>query len=733
MEHTLFHLAKFIQDMSAVTDPPPGIPNTIIRHDAFWRQVYLMFSGDDKEVMELLIVSVGLTAVFDNLNADAYIPPTFPPNARESLVSVVSSLNANLNDARSNFLDAVTRFTNSSSSSPDFIQSLLGTGPVIKNVVVMLLSPIDELQMASQILVGRAYDVDIRSECFRALLERHPGPSIHALTSSLESFIELARILPEACGFAKVLVRCMTDVIEVLTNGHDGLFLNRTFCERSAGICRSSLPRFWQAMCQSIMTIFRRTPTWSRVIDPDAMIDWMRDALIFARDLLAQWRTFEKAAAQDDIQSPTKSLRKASLIGKQILNDMQPILTESIRWLRLTDLELLHQSATLIQSLLECFRNIGLRPSDDAIKKLEKFLESARRVSTPIAFQTKLSEAHLSGLASLLSSFTQDDEIKLIDNPSIPSTNSVQRRNQNALEITSEDKNAGTMPEEAVTTGRLMSTPMSVPLSLRPNQFSEKRQNGSGVKVSTEALKRSIPVKHETRAIKVSESSESETSDEEAGGLASLSKLQKSPAVKKTMERRGIKIMEPFLNRNNAALERVRKREEVQRTLLRLKPDIKPLYRLILSWNYNHEGSEPPNSGMREAYTAIPDNFRSGETYQSILEPLLVLECWNQLIKSKQEAIESLKARINSRQYVDDFLELDISIIDRIPDKWRLAETDVVLLHNPDKGKSILSKVQSSRRMATEVQATLHCLTDANGSDPGLHISSQWKLSKVFR
>ncbi|GJJ15585.1 hypothetical protein Clacol_009863 [Clathrus columnatus] len=731
-ESTIFRLSKLIQETSVVSNTPSTIPSTLPRHDTFWRLIFSTFSGGDTEAMELLVMSAGLAAAFDNLNAVAYNPSSFPSGLRDSLAVVITSVNVNLNDARSGFLDAVTQFTNSSSNTPDVIQKFISNELVLKNLVALLLSPVEELQMASQILVGQAYDVDVRSECFRVLLERHPGPSLHALTSTLQSFVEIARILPEACGFAKTLVRCMTDVIEVLTNGRDGLFLNGAFCKTFADVCRSHLPQFWQAMCQSITTIFRRTPSWSRVIDTEAMTDWMRDALIFARDMLAQWRTFEKAASADnDAQSLILTPRKPSSVDKQMLNDMQTILTESIRWLRLTDLELLHQSSTLVQSLLSCFQDVGLQPLDGAIRKLEKFLESARRVSTPQALRTKLPDTHLSELASLLASFSQAD---VIETPP----------HSKPLEPTPEDREASkplkdsSKIKEVALEGRTSSSTIHPAPTNRTLSYSRpglvlERQSGSRIRASDESSKKTVATKNAAKVVKVSDSSSSDTSgEEETGGLAALSKLQKSPVVKKTMKRRGIKMMEPLFSGNNATLERIRKYEEAQRAALRMQPDLRPLYRLILSWNYHHEGSEPPYSERRRAYTAIPDKFRSGEEYQTILEPLLALECWNQLIKSKEEAVDSLTARINSRQYVDNFLELDVSITERIPDKWRLSETDIVLLRQPDQESSILSKVHASRRTATDIQATLHCLTDANGSDPGLHINTQWKISKVF-
>ena len=776
-ETTIFQLSNILQQSAFSSDSKQKYePREPHFHKQIWKRIYDTISGDDDEGIMLLISLVARSAYLDQLSAHAFNPTSLPAEMRRSFGKIIGIVNAGLDVMRSGFLNAITKYTNSTSTSAVAVQALVRGPDMVKHVMALLLSPVDELQMAAQTLLGQAYDVDVRSDCFGALLQNFPVPSLDGLSAFIKEFNDCAPVFPEACSIAKSVVRCMADVIEVLANGHDGLLLHDRFGSDSASVRpHARLPNLWRLMCSAITVIFRRTPLWSKYFDSEVMVDWMRDALIFARDMLAQRRTIESAAVPIPQQSKVTmvSPRKLSQIGKQMLEDLQPVLTESIRWLRLTDMELLHQSSSLVLSLIDCFRETEVRPSQDALVKLEKFLDSARRKSSPVAQQTRLSETHLSELSAVLSFFNEDDDVQclgifkpLISDASATldlaeksKTSSSQGNRSLALGTQGKQhtfqhppassskprplveiqtvKGARSIPRTLITQGRSQTAAQDMLHASAINHHA--RKSDLPAKLSNKTL-RTRPITKDERVYAnvdsdASSSSCDESDDEDrAGGLASLAKLQKSPLKKKPAQRRTVKLLEPQLTGRNATLDRIRKREEAQRAALRMKPDLRPLHRTILSWNYDHDGPEPPAVGGRPIYAPILDQFETDRDYQSIFEPLLILECWNQLIKSKEEAIhQALMCKINSRQYIDDWLDLDVSVTDRPPDRWRLAETDIVLLRQSNGQKSVLAKVQSSRRMSLEIQATLRCLVNGNSADPGLLINTQWSLTRVYR
>lgn len=739
--------------------------------------MYETVDTNDNDGLLLLISSVARSAHLDTLSSDAFNPSTLPAETRQKITAIIVAVNAKLHAMRAGFLDAITQYTSTTSRTATLVQSLVHRPNMAKHLLALLLSPIEELQMASQMLLGQAFDVDLRSDCLRAILKDLPAATLDGIAAAVSTFNDCAPLFPEASNFAKSLVRCMTDIIEVLTNGRDGLLFDNHFGGGSDAIqAQARLSKLWRLMCDAITIIFRRTPTWSKVNEPEVLIDWMRDALIFARDLVAQRRTFEAAALLDPQQSRATlaSPRKPSQIGHEMLNNLQPVLMESIRWLRLTDMELLHQSSSLVQTLMDCFRETGVKPSQDSLVRLEKFLDASRRKSIPDSQQTRLSETHLSELATALSYFNQDDDddIQIIEDTKSPANfHSISARAEgsrthgNSLR---QSKLDGFMTTSSRPSVKASSTSRSMPfVDIRRGGKSPSRSSSLMAQVRSQAASRGlstvssgssligksdrsakrphkgpnlknegIPSKSSVPQSPSSSSSSSESDDDgDPGGLTSLGMLQRSPLIKKPAQRRTVKLMETEFTERNDALERLRKREEAQRAALRMKPDLRPLHRIILSWNYDHDGLEPPVFGDCPSYVPIMDRFSSDQEYQRIFEPLLTLECWNQLIKSKEEgAPETVTCNINSRQYIDEWLDLDVSVIDGFLERWWLVDTDILLLRKLGGRTSILAKVQSSSITAFQTtQARLRSLPNPKAPDPGLHVNTQWRLTKVFR
>ena len=197
--------------------------------------------------------------------------------------------------------------------------------------------------------------------------------------------------------------------------------------------------------------------------------------------------------------------------------------------------------------------------------------------------------------------------------------------------------------------------------------------------------------------------------------------------------------------------ERLSRHEEARRSELRLKPDLRPFHRDMsvdvsgavthysctlfcsLQWDYDHDGPDPPNTNLR--LTHVPDKFplqNPMEDYLKVFKPLILLETWSALIKSKEENVPFVVAEIIGRRHVDSWLDLDIVISDAVPSKWYLSETDIVLLRPVDGTKSVLAKVSASKRGPEGIQTTVRC-NYPTPLDGQLVISSRWRLSRVLR
>jgi senataxin len=113
----------------------------------------------------------------------------------------------------------------------------------------------------------------------------------------------------------------------------------------------------------------------------------------------------------------------------------------------------------------------------------------------------------------------------------------------------------------------------------------------------------------------------------------------------------------------------------------RLAPDLSPLHKIILSWDYYHDGDFPPNS-RPDIYTKISNTFRTPNDYQSAFEPLLTLEAWQSFVKSREEnpVPKTYDIRIVSRASVDAFQEVSSTMTHQENRELSISEGDVVLL-----------------------------------------------------
>jgi senataxin len=245
-------------------------------------------------------------------------------------------------------------------------------------------------------------------------------------------------------------------------------------------------------------------------------------------------------------------------------------------------------------------------------------------------------------------------------------------------------------------------------------------------KAAAKAVEKAVEV---SSSANESPDSSSEESVEETG-LKELGGLHKSPEkIKKAMERKTAILMNKPVTRTipQAAGERSERRT-------RYIPDMTPLYRIILSWDYSYDGPEPPNSGISFKLRPIPDVFTSHRHYLDVFHPLLIVECWNALIKSKEEQLDQVECTITGKMHADVWVEIDISIEHAVPKGWMLSETDIVLLKHPSQ-KQVLCKVQSSRQVKQGIQATLRYLAERLNvdGDRTLALQSIWLVSRVFR
>ncbi|KZT12026.1 uncharacterized protein LAESUDRAFT_691154 [Laetiporus sulphureus 93-53] len=720
------------------------VPLTV--REQMWRHIYESILPGDSDGIALLVATLAAIAHVDDLKEVAFADTIAKSAQNDARRNLLKDVNRALIAIRTGFEDAVTRYLDL--SPPSVVIGLLGKADVVKNTTILMLSPVETIQETAQALAGFAFDVEVRIDCFRALLERFPAATISGILHSLDTYVYYAHIVPEACSFSKALARCLTDVIDVLCSSPDGSLLNEAYLKGNIGaVISPELSKWWTSMTKALSVIFLKTPKWAVFFDSADMVLWMRDALIFGRDMLAQRRVIESAIAAGSPQSANETKRTLSRAGRRMVDDLQQVLYELTRWLRLTDEELLHQSFALLESLLACFRETQIRPKTETLQKIQKHIDDARK-SDPKRPQTRLDSSRLAQLQDSISGFDDEVEVQIIPPQKVSmnqskisiknkagarETASMARRISSAEQFKPKDLQRG-RPHAKATIASYFSTDDKKKLDAGAPfpQFTRQAQPREPVarpKTPHGEIKHEGTSAGPTTPVPSSES-EREGSDEEEGnaGLALLSKLQRTPTIKKPAERRQVMMLDIPTNARTSAQDRMNRREDARRTQLRLKPDISGLHRTILSWNYDHQGPNPP--GLPVNLTPVPDKFSDYQHFRRVFEPMLLLECWSQLAESKEEAAETRDCRIVSRRFVDDWLDLDVSISEGANKDWSLSEVDVVLLRQPGSKKSVLGRAQVYRARPFGIHATIRCL--AGCADPGLQVSTTWLLSKVL-
>ena len=722
-----------------------------------WKEMYDKLGGSDVDGLAVIIAVQGSSAHMDSLAQKPFrdLAKRVGGNAVENTVTAIDDALAAF---RSGLLHAVSKFANYTTST--VVLDLLKAPGIIRDIMALMLSPIEDNQMAAQTLIGQAFDVDARQDCFRALLENLPRASFDGIFDVLEKFTRYTALVPEACSLSKSIVRCMTDVIEVLCSSENGLLRRSSYLKKGVDghSTAEDLPKWWKLMVSSISIIFRKTPGWSLFFGTKEMVEWMRDALIFGRDMLAQWRVIESAALAASPEAATLKPGQMSRLGRRMVGDLKEVLVELGKWLRLTDEELLYQSFALLETLLGCFKDTAISPPEEAIRKFTKTINDARN-KDPNRPQTRLDAARILRLENALAAFKDDDDeveivsgpakedsdVEILDGPPPPKT--VNQRLMDASRAAGKGKadsqklnlSVGFTTASAAIKDQSISKFFSKESKeSNKDRIKAKERKDLPSRPTVPARKPSIlPPKLQPPPPSQSSSDGSSDGSAEETGFAAFGDLQRKPSPKKRpitierkpIERRGIQLMD--LPGGNAAFRsRLNRRDESRRTQMRLKPDISGFHRVLLSWNYDHEGQEPPFVGQKPRYMHVVDRFSGFDQYGKIFEPLLMMECWAQIVKSKDDPGDSFSCTVSNRQYVDDWIDVDIGITGQ-PKEWTLAETDVVLLREQEGNKSVLCKAQVYKVSPFGgCTATVRCVSR---QDPGLTSGTKWNISKVFR
>ena len=706
----------------------PPAPPLLRVASAVWRGTYAALRDDDMKGIVALLESVADCSHLEKINSSSW---TITKANRQQTEAVNQAIDA----IRTPLLSRLDNLVNERSTT---ILHFLGPLGGAQHLIRLLFSPVEQEHHIAASIIKEAFDVTSRQDCFRSLLLNFPEATFRALSAVLDSFIAAAKVIPEVCGMAKRLVRCLLDVINVLCDpALDGLLHDSAYRLRlSEEGVTNRLAKFWKSICGALALVFQRTPSWAAYYPPDTMTEWMRDAIGFGNKLIEQVHMIEKVVRGATSASPTKSPGA----NRRMIMALNRPLEDLIGWLRLTDVELLMSSFQLVRSTIQLFSRSEVRLSDAVVERIRRVAHSAekkRKAGEQPAIESQI-------LLLLVEEQEDSGTESAVEVLTAASTSKVEKKKKGAEVV--EKGNDRLWFKDA-----LDKTSKATVQSTGASPWLNIGRPGTAVSVKAVAAKSTAKVvpKAAPKPIrgqpwttyKSAHPPTSSDDDSEAGDPSELeAKYQQPLKPRQAAERRTTKRLDIFksapgrVDISSTALARARGAQSASNyARLRSAPDFTSLHRIILQWDFMHNGDCPPD--MPGFPARLAPVFANTDEYFDGFQPLLLVECWEAILslKRSKEELVSIPCVVGNRQATDDFTDVFLSIShDKLPDRRFLSEGDLVLMR---RGESMtLGKIQTTGRTREFFSLTVRCHfgNDVHGASDGMHGRTEWSLIKLY-
>ncbi|TKA62537.1 hypothetical protein B0A55_12569, partial [Friedmanniomyces simplex] len=615
-------------------------------------------------------------------------------------------------------------------SSPDQLVELYQEQKAARGLITLLFNGAPEIHQAALSLFKTLSGEDNRRDTIMHLLTAFSGSTLEAVAGA-QGIIAKSRIFAPASTFLKL----STDILGCLCDSQDGILRSR---EASTDL--QALEHFWEAMWTTLDTIFQQTELWSNMgYEKQMLQDFCRETMDFADYAFDQYSviaTTLRAAAHGSGSSRE--------VGKKLLAYPTRAFSNATKWLRLRDEYLIAKAVSLTCKMLGRLQEVGISVDRKAAQYVEDVATSTERnakIKTKLSANQKAElqralEKHL-GREVLAGAGSEGDSGRSTPVPGARPKGGVidvdawatkseaekaRRRTEREHEAAYGDLIAGTSKgAEAFKQMEQRKKPVAMPATQKAAQkhqedsknFLVKRRQEMEAqkKAKAEALARQklgagsgvvglgdMGKDHALKGQNVMLSSGEESGNEDEDEDDDLNDLF---GPSKGKERR--KIERPEFETSGLRPEVKKGPTRIQRTArslkdmrARLAPDLQSLHRIILKWDFHHDGDFPPGAN-EHVFQGVKNAYQDPVSYQATFEPLLTLEAWQNLVRSREESTaRAYEVKVLSRSNVDGFIEIS-SIVSSAENKdLGLQEGDVVLL--------------SKARKAGEDASAPHCL-----------------------
>ncbi|KAM3415534.1 Helicase SEN1 [Cercospora zeina] len=569
-----------------------------------------------------------------------------------------------------------------------------------RGLMALLFSGDDQVHQGALALLKTLTSEDSRLDCLMHVT------SIY-FNTTLESVSECLLLISQSKIFSPcaVLMRVCRDILDCLCNSQDGILRKRDSTSEQE---QKSLRKFWVSIWAAISTIFEKTEAWSALQEKRMMMDFCRDVMDFAEHAFDQY-----AIIAGKLGSEQRS---------QLLQQPRTAFHNMIKYLRLRDDWLIDKSVALTCSILQRLRDAGIQARSESLVNLVEMLQGK--------VKNKLSTKHKAELQRAWERHTDEvlvDEDEATEVAKQKKQSSLQgwaksgsasgsstptysgKPNKNAIDLESWASKAAaqrSQPKEHV-----KKQPSGVKDKVKPESrvgvvdqanFLAKRKatlaeqqrqkelalakaKGHGAGSGVIGLG-NFAADHDSKGQTIMVDSDEEESDDDdldddLFGTSAKPKKQVRPALDVS----GTIGLKPEVKSGPTKIARLNRSLKDMRA--RLKPDLGPLHRLMLAWDFFYNGDYPPGSNEHE-FSHVENSFRDPSSYQQTFEPLLILEAWQGMVKAREELRDTSKPyeiKVQNRSNVDQFIEVSSIIGHQENRDLQLAEGDIILLSKSKK------------------------------------------------
>ena len=648
-------------------------------------------------------------------------------------------------------------------SSPQRLSSL-ASGPVLlRNFLSPLFSSDQEVSESGASVLKSASEAYVRRDALSYFLNAQLAETLDGVSWAI---MEISK--SKVFGPCPRTLKICADVMDVLCDSQDGILGTISLTVEA----KKSARAFWAGLWDFLHTTYKYTQQWADHVKVAVMKEFCRDVMQFSDRVVREFSIFDSATSRQSWMDSGNENKRARAPqdeeGGALLLDPSKTLTAMIGYLKLRDEYLLSTSVDLIQSLVTQLSSKKMVLAPDATRELERLTVAKSKhtnmtgqqkaeilkvleenIGRPAGPQEKVQEtggkveqdakASLKQGAINIGDWSKKAKTTTDIYEDIASITPAARMlkeqqrprpsapdHKSALSMLTKEKKPLPPPaldkrKEAETQAFLKSREQAKREKQRRDAEAVAKQKKhlqpntmagqtAGEGSALEGIG-NLGKDHRPRGTGMWVSSDSEEdSDEELDRelFGSPEKKKQSGAVKdyKASKAQQLKAQMP-----------VKKQRQVRTTkdmLARVAPDLSPLHKSILGWDFFHESDFPPGSS-RPDYKVVAEEFRTAAEYRSTFEPLLLLEAWQGLRQAREEGnARPFKLETKSRMTSDHSLvEIGASMDPALLKELKLSEADILLISKDFSKRAeaglpnCLARIKKITRQAAKVEITI--------------------------